>query len=78
MVVQSHKPNITPQNAKHRLQWCRKRCHWTVDMWKAVLWSDESRVTVWQSDGRVWVWRMPATVYLVTALCRLLSLGVDA
>ncbi|GFT93371.1 transposable element Tc1 transposase [Trichonephila clavipes] len=55
----AHKPNITPQNAKHRLQWCRAHRHWTVDMWKTVLWSDESRFTVWQSDGRVWVWRMP-------------------
>ncbi|GFU50001.1 transposable element Tcb1 transposase [Trichonephila clavipes] len=55
----AHKSNITPQNAKHRLQWCRDPRHWTVDLWKTVLWSDESRFTVWQSDGRVWVWRMP-------------------
>ncbi|GFV27022.1 uncharacterized protein TNCV_4852591 [Trichonephila clavipes] len=33
----AHKPNITPQNAKHRLQWCRTHRHWTVDMWKTVL-----------------------------------------
>ncbi|GFT63514.1 QLQ domain-containing protein [Trichonephila clavipes] len=51
----AHKPNITPQNAKHRLQWCRARRHWTVDLWKTVLWSDESRFTVCQSDERVWV-----------------------
>ncbi|GFW59035.1 uncharacterized protein TNCV_2831411 [Trichonephila clavipes] len=54
-----HKPNITPQNMKHRLQWCRAHRHWTVDMGKIVLWSDESRFTVWQSDERVWLWRMP-------------------
>ncbi|GFV28423.1 transposable element Tcb1 transposase [Trichonephila clavipes] len=50
----THKPSITPQNAKYRLQWCRAHRHWTVDMWKTVLWSDESRFTVSQSDGRVW------------------------
>ncbi|GFX33708.1 hypothetical protein TNCV_1933751 [Trichonephila clavipes] len=33
----AHKPNITPQNAKHRLQWCRAHRHWTVDMWENVL-----------------------------------------
>ncbi|GFX72350.1 uncharacterized protein TNCV_1253041 [Trichonephila clavipes] len=55
----SHKPNNTPQNAKHRFQWCRTHRHWTVDMWKTVLWSDESRITVWPSDERIWVWRMP-------------------
>ncbi|GFV16448.1 uncharacterized protein TNCV_1525941 [Trichonephila clavipes] len=71
----SHKPNITPQNAKHRLQWCRAHRHWTEDMWKTVLWRDESRFTVWQSEGRVWVWR---NVSLVTALCRLLSWVVEA
>ncbi|GFU68717.1 QLQ domain-containing protein [Trichonephila clavipes] len=51
----THKPNITPLNAKHRLQWCRAHRHWIVDMWKTVLWSDESRFAVWQPDGRVWV-----------------------
>ncbi|GFX00929.1 uncharacterized protein TNCV_4578951 [Trichonephila clavipes] len=55
----AHKPNITPQNAKHRLQWCRDHRHWTVDTWKTVLWSDESRFTVRQSEEHVWVWRMP-------------------
>ncbi|GFW56901.1 uncharacterized protein TNCV_161311 [Trichonephila clavipes] len=33
----AHKPNIIPQNAKHRLQWCRAHRHWTMDMWKTVL-----------------------------------------
>ncbi|GFS88350.1 transposable element Tc1 transposase [Trichonephila clavipes] len=56
----THKPNITPQNAKHRFQWCRAHRHWTEDMWKTVLWSDESGFIVWLSDGGVWVWRMLA------------------
>ncbi|GFV36480.1 transposable element Tcb1 transposase [Trichonephila clavipes] len=50
----SHNPNVTPQNGKQSLQWCRTHRHWIVDMWKTVIWSDESRFTVWQSDGRVW------------------------
>ncbi|GFX65392.1 QLQ domain-containing protein [Trichonephila clavipes] len=59
----AHKPNITPQKAKHRLQWCRAHRYWTVDMWKTVLWSDESRFTVWQSDGHVWIWWMPGELF---------------
>ncbi|GFW96158.1 transposable element Tcb2 transposase [Trichonephila clavipes] len=55
----AHKANITPQNAEHRLQWCRAHRHWIVDLWKTVLWSDEYRFAVWQSDGRVLVWWMP-------------------
>ncbi|GFV76707.1 hypothetical protein TNCV_4729271 [Trichonephila clavipes] len=75
----AHKPNITPQNAKHRFQWCRVHRHWTVDMWKTVLWIDQSRFKVWQSDGRVWVWKMPGKRFFsATALCRLLSLVVEA
>ncbi|GFT92352.1 uncharacterized protein TNCV_3075561 [Trichonephila clavipes] len=27
----AHKPNITPQNVKHRLKWCTAHCHWTVE-----------------------------------------------
>ncbi|GFW46866.1 uncharacterized protein TNCV_2982221 [Trichonephila clavipes] len=67
----AHQPSIPPQNAKHPLQWCRAHHHWTVDMWKTVLWSDEARFTVWQWDGRVWVSRMPGERFF--KLCPLLS-----
>ncbi|GFV59125.1 uncharacterized protein TNCV_1908571 [Trichonephila clavipes] len=71
----SHKPNITPQNAKHRLQWCRAHRHWTEDMWKTVLWRDESRFTVWQSDGRVWVGRMPGERFFSDCIVPTVKLG---
>ncbi|KAJ8886967.1 hypothetical protein PR048_013181 [Dryococelus australis] len=34
------------------------RGNWTLEQWKSVLWSDESRFTLFRSDGRVWVWRL--------------------
>ncbi|CAI9552799.1 unnamed protein product, partial [Staurois parvus] len=28
------KPYITKCNAKHRMQWCKARCHWTLEQWR--------------------------------------------
>ncbi|GFX69643.1 QLQ domain-containing protein [Trichonephila clavipes] len=74
----AHKPNITSQNAKHRLKRCRAHRHWTVDTWKNVLWSDESRFIVWQSDGRVWLWQMPGERFFSDCIGSMLSLVVEA
>jgi hypothetical protein len=40
----AHKPNISPVNAKLRLNWCKERRHWTVDNCKRVIWGDKSRL----------------------------------
>jgi hypothetical protein len=47
----AHKPKITMRNAKRWLEWCKARHHWTLEQWKCVLWSEESRFTIWQSNG---------------------------
>ena len=42
----AHKPKITMRNAKRRLEWFKAPRHWTLEQWKRVLWSDESRFTI--------------------------------
>uniref|UniRef100_A0AAZ3PXS2 Transposase Tc1-like domain-containing protein n=1 Tax=Oncorhynchus tshawytscha TaxID=74940 RepID=A0AAZ3PXS2_ONCTS len=55
----AHKPKINTCYAKRRLECCKAHCHWTLEQWKHILWSDESRFTIWQSNRLIWVWWMP-------------------
>ncbi|KAJ8883688.1 hypothetical protein PR048_015542 [Dryococelus australis] len=58
-VLPTHKPHITTSNKARRLRWCLDRRNCTLEQWKLVLWSDESKFTLFRPDGRVWVWRLP-------------------
>ena len=52
----ARKSKITMRNAEHQAGGCKARRHWTLEQWKRVLSSGESRFTIWQSDRRIWVW----------------------
>ena len=32
---------------------------WTVEDWKRVIWSDETKINRLGSDGKKWVWKRP-------------------
>jgi RNAse (barnase) inhibitor barstar len=38
-----------------------KHRHWTVEDWKRVVWSDETKVNRVGSDGYEWVWKRPGS-----------------
>ncbi|GBN59851.1 hypothetical protein AVEN_111685-1 [Araneus ventricosus] len=57
MGCQSRRPTRVPLlTALHKallLSWARQHYHWTVDDWKHVTWSDESRFQLYRRDARV-------------------------
>jgi transposase len=53
----SKKPWLSTRNVRRRLEWARAHVNWTVDQWKTVLWSDETKVNLFGSDGINKIWR---------------------
>jgi len=51
------KPAISAKNQKKRLEFAKKHQHWTVEDWKRVIWSDETKVNRFGVDGRTWCWK---------------------
>ncbi|GBO04691.1 hypothetical protein AVEN_19391-1 [Araneus ventricosus] len=49
----------TKRRRQLRLQWAREHRDWTMDEWKRVAWSDESRFLIHHVDGRIRVRRLP-------------------
>jgi hypothetical protein len=58
-VVKAKKPLLTKRHRKERLDWAVAHQHWTVEDWKRVVWSDETKINRLGSDGRKWVWKKP-------------------
>lgn len=53
------KPYLTNKMKKKRLEWAKAHRYWTVQQWKNVLWSDESKFNLYSNDGRRLVRRRP-------------------
>ncbi len=61
MGYSSRKPHRVPllsaKNRKRRLQFAQAHQNWTIEDWKNVAWSDESRFLQRHSDVKVKIWR---------------------
>lgn len=51
------KPLLRPINKKKRLKWALQHRNWTVEQWKQVLWTDESKFEIFGSRRRIFVRR---------------------
>ncbi len=49
-------PLLSAKNRKRRLQFAQAHQNWTIEDWKNVAWSDESRFLMQHSDSRVRIW----------------------
>src|SRR5581483_2243341 len=55
------KPLLNDKQRENRLNWCIEKKDWSINKWKSVIWSDESRFTIFKNDGPGRVWRTPGT-----------------
>ena len=55
--IAEKKPLLKDTNNKKRLAWVKKHKQWTLDWWKSVLWSDESKWELFGSICHVFVRR---------------------
>jgi len=53
------KPYLKKTHRKKRLEWAKKYKNWTVEDWRKVIWSDESKFLIFNSDGRQYCWKKP-------------------
>ena len=52
--VKVKKPFLSKGHRRRRLEFALEHQHWTLDDWKRVIWSDETKINRVGSDGRVW------------------------
>ncbi|KAI0998348.1 hypothetical protein K3495_g9848 [Podosphaera aphanis] len=56
-VLKKKKPKLTAKQTKDRLDFATAHKYWTIDDWKRVVWSDETKINRLQSDERSWTWQ---------------------
>ena len=54
--VAVRKTLITQMNAHLTVQWCKNHGHLSTEMWKKVIWSDESFFSIFSTSGWVREW----------------------
>lgn len=55
-IEKPEKTLLTKDHIKARIEWCQEHKDWTIDDWKRVVWTDETKINRFNSDGRQWVW----------------------
>ena len=56
-VAKKKRPFLTKKHRKETMDFALTHKDWTVEDWKTVVWSDETKINRLGSDGRKWVWK---------------------
>ena len=56
-MVNKKRPLLTKRHIKEMVNFAVAHQHWTIEEWKKVVWSDETKINRLGSDGRKWVWK---------------------
>jgi aryl carrier-like protein len=55
------KPLLTARHQHLRLEFAKRYKEWTIEDWKRIIWSDETKINRMGSDGKVWCWKKPGS-----------------
>jgi hypothetical protein len=55
-VVKKKKPFLSKRHRRARLDFAISHKDWTIEDWKRVVWSDETKINRFGSDGRSYAW----------------------
>ena len=56
-IVKKKKPLLSATHRKSRLAFALKHQHWTVEDWKWIIWSAETKINRIGSDGQEYMWK---------------------
>jgi DDE superfamily endonuclease/Transposase len=60
--VAKKKPMLTAEHQANRLRFARRHEHWSIEDWKLVLFSDETKINQRGSDGIIWTWKQKGSL----------------
>ena len=58
-VIKTKCPLLFARHHKACLNFAHAHKNWTLDDWKRVVWSDETKINHPRLDGCKWVWKKP-------------------
>jgi transposase len=56
-ITKKKKPRLSPRHIRQRLDFAKRHQYWTLEDWKRVIWSDETKINRLGSDGQKWAWK---------------------